>query len=71
MKASTEEWSDRLLGLQHGDSFFPGGAIALSAGLETLVNDGERRHQKVNTTLFAAFLWTMSKPLKYSVHGIS
>lgn len=41
MTASTAEWSDRLLGLQHGDSFFPGGAIALSAGLETLVQDGE------------------------------
>jgi urease accessory protein len=41
---SLECWSDRLLGLQHGDSFFPGGAIALSAGLETLVNDGEVRN---------------------------
>ena len=30
---------DVLRALQHGDSFFPAGAIAMSAGLETLVND--------------------------------
>ncbi len=43
MKPSTESFADRLLGLQHGDSFFPSGAIAMSAGLETLVSDGEVR----------------------------
>lgn len=32
-------YANSLLALQHGDSFFPGGAIAMSAGLETLVND--------------------------------
>ena len=31
--------TDMLKALQHGDSFFPGGAIAMSAGLETLVSD--------------------------------
>jgi len=32
--------ADVLKALQHGDSFFPAGTIAMSAGLETLVSDG-------------------------------
>ncbi|MEO1841779.1 MAG: urease accessory protein UreF, partial [Pseudomonadota bacterium] len=36
-----------LRSLQHGDSFFPAGAIAMSGGLETLVD--ERRIDSVQT----------------------
>lgn len=33
------EINDILLSLQHSDSFFPGGAIAMSSGLETLIEE--------------------------------
>lgn len=73
MKNSPEGGSDRLLGLQHGDSFFPGGTIAMSAGLETLVNDGELQ----NAAQVEAFLtgqlrgrWsTFDRPVLIAAHG--
>ena len=34
------EVRDQLISLQHGDSFFPSGAVAFSYGLETLAQDG-------------------------------
>lgn len=40
-RASAAEHAARLAALQYGDSFFPGGGIALSWGLEQLRGDGE------------------------------
>ncbi len=42
-KLPQTECEDILLSLQHGDSFFPSGAIAVSAGLETMVNEDRVR----------------------------
>ena len=43
----SSEYLSILRSLQHGDSFFPAGAIAMSGGLETLVD--ERRIDSVQT----------------------
>ncbi len=72
MKRSSESFSDSLLGLQHGDSFFPGGAVAMSAGLETLVSDAE----VCNAAQLEAFLtgqlhgrWaSFDRPVLIAVH---
>jgi len=64
--------NDVLLALQHGDSFFPCGAIAMSAGLETLVSDGTvQTADQVEELLFGQLRcrWsTFDRPILIAAH---
>jgi urease accessory protein len=69
------EPGELLLALQHGDSFFPGGAVSFSWGLEALYRDGEISDADAVMRLAAGQLrsrWAaFDRPVLLHAHGLA